>query len=202
MHREERAMLKAVITSPASGAFGVTFETTIYGKPDHLRPSFYLPCAGYEHADRVAKAYNGVAFTEDRAKVGPPVITAGRELNHHGEPVACGLSRAPVNPLSEGDGWQAPMSQYRGAPMGIADFTAPDVTRLDVLHFGLRRVKLDDGGYDTTGIYWGLPQNTLWQARAEVDGSLVVSRWFRAPSYAHAVGTIRGEFPKATTQRV
>lgn len=179
-------MLKAVITSPASGVFGVTFETTVYGKPDHLRPSFYLPCAGLDHATRVASAYNGVAFTENRAKVGPPVITTA----------------APANPLPEGDGWQSPMPQYRGAPMGIADFTAPDVTAQDALHFGLRRVKLDDGGYDTTGIYWGLPQNTLWQARAEVDGSLVVSRWFRAPSYAHAVATIRGEFPKATTQRV
>ncbi len=27
-------------------------------------------------------------------------------------------------------------------------------------------------------------------------------RWFRAPSYAHAVAHVRAEFPNATTQRV
>ena len=31
---------------------------------------------------------------------------------------------------------------------------------------------------------------------------LVAGRWFRAPSYAHAVAHVREEFPNATTQRV
>lgn len=207
-------MLKAAITSPASGVYGVTFETTLYGKPDPFRPSFYLPCGSCEHAARVAKAYNGVAFTEDRAKEEPPVITAGKsladtiaalrigddarhkararpELNHHGEPVACGHSRTPD-----------PAPQYRGAPMGIADFTAPDVTPQDRLHFGIARIPLDEGGYAPDGVYWGLPRNTLWHALATEHGATMAARWFRAASYAHAVSHVREEFPKATTQRV
>lgn len=94
------------------------------------------------------------------------------------------------------------MAQYRGAPMGVADYTAPDVTPQDALHFVIRRVPLDDGGYAADGVYWGLPQDTLWHAAATVDGAVVVSRWFRAPSYAHAAFYIRAEFPKTTTQRV
>lgn len=230
-------MLKAAITSPASGVYGVTFETTLYGKPDPFRPSFYLPCGSYEHAARVAKAYNGVAFTEVR----PPIkndpaelsrqveaTTPGKsladtiaalrigddarhkararpELNHHGEPVACGHSRKPgelpphVTPAHDDVVYSA---RYRGAPMGIADFTAPDVTPQDRLHFGIARIALDEGGYAPDGVYWGLPRNTLWHALATEHGATMAARWFRAASYAHAVSHVREEFPKATTQRV
>ena len=197
-------MLKAVVTSFGPGAVGVTFESQSYGRTNRESPTFYLPCASREYAMAVAKAYNGVAFTETREtperKVAKEVTraiaslpgeptTLGRELNHHGEPIACGHSRQPD-------------PQYRGAPMGIADYTAPDVTPLDALHFGIARIALDKGGYAPDGVYWGLPQGTLWHALATEHGATVAARWFRAPSYAHAVNIVREEFSRAVTQRV
>ena len=165
--------------------------------------------AGFEERHRAGlisaiELYQRAAFTETREtperKVAKEVAraiaslpgeptTLGRELNHHGEPIACGHSRQPD-------------PQYRGAPMGIADYTAPDVTPLDALHFGIARIALDKGGYAPDGVYWGLPQGTLWHALATEHGATVAARWFRAPSYAHAVAHVREEFPNATTQRV
>lgn len=211
-------MLKAIVTSFGPGAVGVTFESQSYGRTNRELPTFYLPCASREHAMAVAKAYNGVAFTEtretperkvakevarviDSVPLGPVTLSAsmaqhkprtggiddwraskGRELNHHDDVVAS--------------------ERYRGAPMGIADFTAPDVTPQDALHFGIARIALDKGGYAPDGVYWGLPQGTLWHALATEHGATMVGRWFRAPSYAHAVTHVREEFPNATTQRV
>lgn len=86
--------------------------------------------------------------------------------------------------------------------MGVADYMAPDVTPQDALHFGIARIALDKGGYAPDGVYWGLPQGTLWHARVTVDGTTLVSRWFRAPTHAHAAEHIRGEFRNATTHRV
>lgn len=172
-------MLKAVVTSFGPGAVGVTFESQSYGRTNRDLPSYYLPCASREHAMAVVKAYNGVAFTEERT---PP---AGNP------PTRAGLMAAADA-----------IEQYRGAPMGIADFTAPDVTPLDALYFGIARVALDKGGYAPDGVYWGLPQGTLWHALATEHGAIVAARWFRAPSYAHAVAHVREEFSRATTQRV
>lgn len=122
--------------------------------------------------------------------------TQGRELNHHGEPIASGMSRTP-------DPSRIREEQYRGAPMGVADYTSPDTTPQDALHFGIRYVSLDDGGYAADGIYWGVGAK-LWHARGDdaANDSVLVSRWFRAPTYAHAVDIVRREFPKCTTQRV
>lgn len=184
-------MLKAAVTSPRADFYGVEFETVVYGRKSYAHPATFIPCASYEHAQAVAKAYNGVAFTEERPAVGAALVAADMaelerkglgDLNHHGEPLACGMSR--------------------GALMGVADYTAPDVTPQDALHFGIRRVALDEGGYALDGVYWGLPTNTLWYALATVNGATVVARWLRGPSYAHAVARVRGEFPNATTQRV
>ena len=183
-------MLKAIVTSFGPGAVGVTFESQSYGRTNRELPTFYLPCASREHATAVAKAYNGVAFTEKRPAVDAALVAADMAelerkglgaLNHHGEPQS---------------------AQYRGAPMGVADYTAPDVLPTDTLHFGIARIALDKGGYAPDGVYWGLPQGTLWHALATEHGATVAGRWFRAPSYAHAVAHVREEFPNATTQRV
>lgn len=164
-------MLKAVITSPTAGVYGVEFETQSYGRKVWDLPSVYLPCASREHATRVAQAYNGIAYTETRtASVDAPAVT---------EP-------------------PAPAERYRGAPLGVADYTAPDVTPLDTLHFGIRRERLDTQGYSGTGVYWGIGA-PLWQATATDKGAVLVSRWFRAPTHAHADQMIRAAFPSATT---
>ena len=167
-------MLKAIVTSFGPGAVGVTFESQSYGRTNRELPTFYLPCASREHAMAVAKAYNGVAFTEDRT---PP-------------------TRAGLMAAADA------IEQYRGAPMGVADYTAPDVLPIDILHFGIARIALDEGGYAPDGVYWGLPRNTLWHALATEHGATMAARWFRAPSYAHAVAHVREAFPNATTQRV
>lgn len=172
-------MLKAIVTSPSHAVYGVTFEHQHYGRtaPDHI--SVYVPCADFQHAHAVAKAYNGVAFTEDRSK------PAG-ELPPHVMPAHDDVVGS---------------QQYRGAPKGVPDYTAPDVTPLDALYFGICEVRLDDGGYAPDGVYWGIGAK-LWHARATVHAVTVVSRWFRALSYAHAVQIIRTEYRNATTQRV
>lgn len=203
-------MLKAVVRCLAADVPQVVFETQAYGATVHSCMAVAIPCASLDHARAVAKAYNGVAFTEERK---------GRELNHLGEPIACGMSRTPdpsrvkhashARPAGELPPHVTPAhddavysARYRGAPLGMADYTAPDVLPHDLLHLGIRRVALDEQGYAPDGVYWGLPQGTLWHARAEQDGALIVSRWFRAPSYAHAVARIRDDFRHATTQRV
>lgn len=186
-------MLKAVITSPTSDAYGVTFEAQSYGRTNRDLPSFYLPCASLEHARAVAKAYNGVAFTEERPAVGAALVKHASHARPAGE------LPPHVTPAHDDVIYSA---RYRGAPLGMADYTAPDVLPHDLLHFGIRRVALDEQGYAPDGVYWGLPQGTLWHARAEQDGALIVSRWFRAPTYAHAVARIRDDFQHATTQRV
>ena len=212
-------MLKATVTSFGPGAVGVTFESQSYGRTNRELPTFYLPCASREHAMTVAKAYNGVAFTEtretperkvakevarviDSVPLGPVTLSASMaqhkprtggiddwRASKGREPIACGHSRQPD-------------PQYRGAPMGVADYTAPDVLPTDVLHFGIARIALDKGGYAPDGVYWGLPQGTLWHALATEHGATVAARWFRAPSYAHAVNIVREEFSRAVTQRV
>lgn len=184
-------MLKAVVTSLGRDASPqVVFETQVYGRTSHECITVAVPCASREHAMRVAEAYNGVAFTEARNDAADALaFSLQSALNHHGEPIAGGMSRKPD-------------PQYRGAPMGVGDYTAPDVTPQDALHFGIRRVALDEGGYAPDGIYWGLPRNNLWHAYSSPSDSVLVSRWFREPSYAHAVVRIRAEFANATTQRV
>ena len=186
-------MLKAVVTSFGPGAVGVTFESQSYGRTNRELPTFYLPCASRAHAVTVANAYNGVAFTETRET---PERKAAKE-------VARAIAHLPVNPSRSGLLAAADaVERYRGAPMGVADYTAPDVTPLDALHFGIARVALDEGGYAPDGVYWGLPRKNLWHALATEHGATVAARWFRAPSYAHAVAHVREEFSRATTQRV
>ncbi len=184
-------MLKAIVTSFGPGAVGVTFESQSYGRTNRELPTFYLPCASREHAMAVANAYNGAAFTEERET---PERKVAKE-------VARAIAHLPVNPSRSGLLAAADaVERYRGAPMGVADYTAPDVTPQDALHFGIARIALDKGGYAPDGVY--LPQGTLWHALATEHGATVAARWFRAPSYAHAVAHVREAFPNATTQRV
>ena len=152
----------------------------------------------YEQIKQLVRSYHSAGF-EERHRAGlisaielyqrAAGLAPAGELNHHGEPIACGHSRQPD-------------PQYRGAPMGVANYTAPDVLPTDTLHFGIARIALDEGGYAPDGVYWGLPRNTLWHALATEHGATVAARWFRAPSYAHAVNIVREEFSRAVTQRV
>ena len=57
----------------------------------------------------------------------------------------------------------------------------------------LRRLRLDRGGYDSGGAYWGFPNN-VYSALSECG---TVDMTLRARDRAVAKATIRGEYPKA-----
>jgi len=196
-------MLKAVMSSPRSGVYGVEFETVVDGRKSFAHPSTFIPCVSFDHAKAVAHAFNGVAFTETRLQApGEPAGgQEGRAATSLPATTAEATGRSTL--LDAADA----VDRYhgrgrRGAPLGEPDYTAPDVTPTDVLLFSIRRVALNAGGYDAAGVYWGLPQGTLWHATAAQDGATLVSRWFREPTYAHAVMHVRAEFTRAVTQRI
>jgi hypothetical protein len=53
-------IIKALITSPRSARYGVTFyhPQGSEGPQDWTAPSWYLPCYSFEHAQAVANAFN------------------------------------------------------------------------------------------------------------------------------------------------
>ena len=80
-------------------------------------------------------------------------------------------------------------NQY-GAQMGR--HTGPDFLDVDAGRIYLRRVKLDRGGYDQGGAYWGIGE-PLWLAQDQ-DGNC---RIFRAASRDKAKAEIRETFGTA-----
>lgn len=58
----------------------------------------------------------------------------------------------------------------------------------------LRRVRLDSGGYDNGGAYWGIGTPLYWAAS---DGG-EVDMWFRASDRHAAKGVVREKHPGAT----
>lgn len=83
-------------------------------------------------------------------------------------------------------------SRY-GAPMGRRDHILSDKDQ--PYQITIRRVVLDQGGYDIGGAYWGTGM-PLW--RAFNDEGL--NYFFRAVSYAVAVAEVIAEYPHATIQ--
>lgn len=78
-----------------------------------------------------------------------------------------------------------------GAPMGR--YTGPDFLDVDAGKIHLRRIRINSGGYDAGGAYWGLGA-PLWYAEDQ-DGN---SRFFRARDRAAAKELILSNFPGAT----
>jgi hypothetical protein len=87
-----------------------------------------------------------------------------------------------------------PVSCQYGAPLGR--YTGPDFLDVDAGKIYLRRVRLDSGGYDSGGAYWGLGA-PLWEAMDQ-DGN---GRIFRARDRATAKVLICDDFPGATFYR-
>lgn len=87
-----------------------------------------------------------------------------------------------------------PVSCKHGAPMGR--HTGPDYLDTTAGKIYLRRVPLDNGGYDKGGAYWGHGA-PLWEA-LDQDGN---GRIFRAPSRAWAKAEILADYPDATFYR-
>lgn len=63
--------------------------------------------------------------------------------------------------------------------------------------FSLQKIKLDRGGYDSGGAYWGFrhPGESLYWA---VNENETVERWFDAKSRDDAKRILREEFPNCT----
>ena len=84
-----------------------------------------------------------------------------------------------------------PVANKYGAPMGR--FTGPDYLNGKCY---LRRVRLNSGGYDTGGAYWGLGA-PLWEC-LDPDGN---GRIFRARDRDAAKVAILADFPDVTFYR-
>lgn len=61
----------------------------------------------------------------------------------------------------------------------------------------LRRVRLDSGGYDECGAYWGVAGPLYWAALAEPCGDLEYDATFRADDREDAKAIVRESFPGA-----
>ena len=86
------------------------------------------------------------------------------------------------------------VSSKYGAPMGR--YTGPNFLDCDAGKIYLRRVPLDNGGYDAGGAYWGHGQ-PLFEAMDQ-DGSGFI---LRAGSRARAKAAILEDWPEATFYR-
>lgn len=86
------------------------------------------------------------------------------------------------------------VSSRYGAPMGR--HTGPDFLDVESGKIYLRRVRINSGGYDSGGAYWGLGQ-PLYLAQDQ-DGNC---RIFRASSRQKAKDAILADFEGATFYR-
>lgn len=83
-----------------------------------------------------------------------------------------------------------PVDCSRGAPMGRPYRSpAPDVAPPAILR--VRRVRIDSGGYDDGGAYWGLGA-PLWQLHG---GNGAVSNFYRACTKRAALAEARALYP-------
>lgn len=87
-------------------------------------------------------------------------------------------------------GWMG--DPRRGASLGRASSPAGNGETI-VRKFTLRHVRLNNGGYDSGGTYWGLGPRLYWAA-SECGG---ISCYIRARDRQAAKDTIRNRYPGA-----
>ena len=68
---------------------------------------------------------------------------------------------------------------------------------LDVVKVALRRIRINNGGYDAGGAYWGRGTPLYWAG----SDTGVVDLWFRASGREAAKAHVREAFPNATFYR-
>jgi hypothetical protein len=81
-----------------------------------------------------------------------------------------------------------------GAPMGR--YTGPDYLETEAGRINLCRIRLDRGGYDPGGAYWGWGAPLFYAC--DGDGN---SRFFRAADRADAKAQILADYPDARFYR-
>lgn len=91
-----------------------------------------------------------------------------------------------LGPKEPDTGWMG--DRTRGASLGRPNRgdAVPQLAR-----WTLQRVRLDQGGYDRGGAYWGQGERLYWASCSDVE------RFFRAPDRDSAKATVRSEFPDA-----
>ncbi len=96
------------------------------------------------------------------------------------------------------------VSSPRGAPHGRPAFRPADPTM--PLKFYLQRIRLNNGGYDSGGAYWGFPDDLYWACSVEEVlttawfGSpelSTVESYFRASNREDAKNLLRAKYPNA-----
>jgi hypothetical protein len=83
-------------------------------------------------------------------------------------------------------------SKY-GASMGRRDYIEEALPRDTSARFNLETVRINQGGYDSGGAYWGTGM-ALWRAQEREGGTEL---FFRAPSRDAAKAKVRERFPNA-----
>lgn len=86
------------------------------------------------------------------------------------------------------------VSSRYGAPMGR--HTGPNYLETCEGKLSLRRIRINSGGYDSGGAYWGLGE-PLWFVE-DLDGN---SQFFRASNRAAAKASILKDWPEAKFYR-
>ena len=91
------------------------------------------------------------------------------------------------------------VSSRYGAPMGRSGSKGdPDWP----YKISLTRIRLDSGGYDSGGAYWGHDQPLYWASAASGDpGVSDLDMFLRAPSREAAKAAVRDEYPEARFYR-
>ena len=90
--------------------------------------------------------------------------------------------------LPESAGWME--DPKRGAALGRV---ARGAKTEDGIKFNLQHVRLNSGGYDSGGAYWGVGQRLYWACSE--DGA--IDRYFRAYDREAAKQKLRADFPNA-----
>lgn len=86
------------------------------------------------------------------------------------------------------------VSSRYGAPMGR--HTGPDYLETTAGKLQLERIRINGGGYDAGGAYWGLGQ-PLWRVMDQ-DGN---HKFFRASDRAAAKASVVADYPDAKFYR-
>lgn len=89
-----------------------------------------------------------------------------------------------------------------GAPLGRGQSHAID--RSAPIRFHLVRVRLNSGGYDSGGAYWGFGRPLYWASAEEIPAQYdrdYVDRFYRADDRDDAKAQVRAEYPNARFYR-
>lgn len=95
------------------------------------------------------------------------------------------------------------VSSRYGAQMGRPSLIDPTATEGQaVIKFSLNRVRLNSGGYDSGGAYWGVGQALYFAAASREDtGALIAELYFRVKDRDAAKAHVRSKYPSAKFYR-